>query len=142
MMKNKKYVIPFLVFLIATVLYADAVIKKFELDPEYNKVIVRWETGNDATIKHFEVQRGTSMDRLDNVKTMSPLKSSEVTVKYEWADNSVFKTTAGERTFYYRIKTVKNSASGETYEYSKIEKITPTVSSARHTWGSIKAIFR
>ncbi len=129
------------IFLVAASLaFADAVIKKFNLYPGYNQVTVTWETGDEGKIKGYEIQRGISATALNRVAYVTAKKTPEQTHKYEYIDKTVFKqTTEGGRTYYYRIKT---EFSDGTKNLSKVESVSPTISSARQTWGSIKAMFR
>jgi hypothetical protein len=58
--------------------------------------------------------------------------------EYTYQDRSVFKPN--DRIFYYRLKIVDRDNTF-TY-YSEIVTVSPTISSVRQTWGSIKAMFR
>ncbi len=129
------------IFLVAASLaFADAVIKKFNLYPGYNQVTVTWETGDESKIKGYEIQRGVSATALNRVAYVTAKKTPGQSHKYEYVDKTVFKlTTAGGRTYYYRIKTEFTDGSSN---LSKVESVSPTISSARQTWGSIKAMFR
>ena len=123
----------------AFVTYAGGKITKFELQPGYNKVTLIWEVENEVGVKGYEVQRGLNnkdFSRLDFVKAKA---TSEPIKKYVYVDKTVFKPGSGSRTFYYRLKIVNQDGS---YSYSKVMSVTPTVSSARQTWGMIKAMFR
>ncbi len=118
--------------------FAGAIILDFRGQPGFNKVTLKWTTQNEINLKGFEVQR--SFDKNNNFKALDFVKvSSEKKDKkeYSFEDKSVFK--ASDRTFYYRLKVVDNDKS---FSFSKTIAVTPTISSARQTWGSIKAMFR
>ena len=57
---------------------------------------------------------------------------------YTFLDKTVFKSSG--RTFYYKIQFVNNDGSVNNYE--KTVTVSPQISSARQTWGSLKAMFR
>lgn len=120
-------------------LYADTLIKKFSLEPGYNKVTVRWDVDNETGVKGYEVQRGLTETDFSKLTFIDAKTPAQPTQSYEYEDKTVFKTTVASRTFYYRLKIVDADGS---FNYSKVESVTPTVSSARQTWGSIKAMFR
>jgi hypothetical protein len=63
--------------------------------------------------------------------------SAQGRTEYAYEDDSVFKTAG--RTYYYRLKIVDQDGR---FTYSPIITVSPTISSARQTWGSIKAMFR
>lgn len=118
--------------------FAGTIILDFHGQPGFNKVTLKWSTQNEINLKGFEIER--SFDEKSNFKKIDFIKaSSEEKDKkeYEFEDKSVFKST--DRTFYYRLKIVDND---ESSSYSKVISVSPTISSARQTWGSIKAMFR
>jgi hypothetical protein len=120
--------------------HAGTIILNFHGQPGFNKVTLNWTTQNEVNLKGFEVERSIedpskgSFKKVDFVKASTELKDKKT---YTFEDKSVFKQVA--RTFYYRLKIVD---SNDSYSYSKAIPVTPTISSARQTWGSIKAMFR
>lgn len=127
-------------FFSVSVLYAGFEMKKFTLEPGYNKVTVRWEVQDESDISGYEIQRGLNERDFSKIGFVDFKQSLGLVNKYEYIDNTVFKQQSQNgRTYYYRIKITKKDGS---FEYSKVENVTPTISSARQTWGSIKAMFR
>ncbi|KAA3618093.1 MAG: hypothetical protein DWQ05_08605 [Calditrichaeota bacterium] len=121
-------------------LFADGIIKRFDVNPGYNKVTISWETSTESGIKGYELQRAFTENNFSKLTYFDSKKDNQPVHKYKYDDITVFKTsTTDARTFFYRIKIEKLDGS---FEYSKVEKVVPTVSSARQTWGSIKAMFR
>lgn len=125
--------------LAANLLFAGAIIVEFHGQPGYNQVTLKWTAQNETNLRGYEVQRsmdGEDMDfkKIDFVEASDEEKDKK---EYSYEDKSVFKSSS--RTFHYRLKIVD---SDEQHSYSKAISVTPTVSSARHTWGSIKAMFR
>ena len=139
-MKNRLNLILLLACSLTSLLFADAIIKKFDANPGFNKVTVLWETSAESTVKGYELQRAFTENHFSKLTYVSAKRDNQALHKYKYEDISVFKTTvAGARTFYYRLKIEKVNGG---FEYSKVQKVTPTISSARQTWGSIKAMFR
>jgi hypothetical protein len=140
-MKNIKVTILFATLLLGiNFLIAGAIILDFHGEPGYNKVTLKWTTQNEINLKGFEVQRGidNKSDKDFNVIGFVEATSEKKDKKeYTFEDKSVFKQI--ERTFYYRLKIIDEDGS---FSYSKDIAVTPTISSARQTWGSIKAMFR
>lgn len=129
------------IIVIANLLYAGTIILNFDGQPGYNKVVLKWTTQNEINLKGFEVERGFDQTKSETFKNIGFVKAStEVTEKkeYSYEDKSVFKQL--ERTYYYRLKIVDTNESFSYYD--KVIAVTPTISSARQTWGSIKAMFR
>jgi hypothetical protein len=116
---------------------AGTIILDFRGEPGYNKVMLKWTTQNEINLKGFEVERGfneSDFRKIGFVKASDERKDKK---EYTYEDKTVFK--ASMREFYYRLKIVDNNG---TTSYSKYIKVSATVSSARQTWGSIKAMFR
>jgi len=126
--------------LLINLLFAGAIIVEFHGQPGYNQVTLKWTAQNEINLKGYEVER--SMDGEDKdfkkIDFVEASESGKDKKEYTYEDKSVFKSSSS-RTFHYRLKIVDND---EQHSYSKTISVTPTVSSARHTWGSIKAMFR
>ncbi len=139
-MKSRLNLILLLACSLTGLLFADAIIKRFDVNPGYNKVTILWETATESRVKGYELQRAFTENNFSRLVYFKSKKDNQPVHKYKYEDISVFKiSVTGARTFYYRIKIMKTDGS---FEYSKIEKVVPTISSARQTWGSIKAMFR
>lgn len=113
---------------------------KFQGQPGYNQVTLKWTSQNEINLKGFEVERSFDSRNEENFRKIDFIKASledKDKKEYSYEDRSVFKQN--ERTFYYRLKIIDNDGK---FSYSKTISVTPTVSSARQTWGSIKAMFR
>lgn len=118
-------------------LFAGAIISEFRGDKGLNQVTLKWSAQSEINLKGYEVERsidGTSFNKIGLVKAS---QSGNDENSYSYIDRSVFK--GATRTFHYRLKILDNDGS---YSYSKTVTVTPQISSARFTWGSIKAMFR
>ncbi len=139
-MNIKKQIILFVILFFSTVyIFAGAVITEFRADAGLNQVELKWVVSSESNLKGYNVYR--SFDGVNFIK----LNTNYISVKegsgektYRYIDRSVFKPDG--RTFYYKIEFV-NVDDSKT-EYEKIVETSPEISSARHTWGSIKAMFR
>jgi len=128
-----------LFFIFCGLLRGGAIIVSFLGVPGYNQVTIKWTTENEVDLKGFEIQRSLDANEkgfkaIDFVNVSNEQKDKK---EYKFEDRTVFKSS--ERTFHYRLKIVDND---DKFSYSKTISVVPTVSSARQTWGSIKAMFR
>ena len=130
---------------LSTVLFsllgADAVIKEFRVEPGINKTYLSWKVSLESNIKGYQIQRGfesyqlTDLDFLKATEDPIPPGTAK---NYSYTDQSIFKTEG--RTFYYRIAVLNYQ--NEIVTTSEVCQVSPQVSAVRHTWGSIKAMFR
>ncbi len=103
-----------------------------------NQVELKWVVTAEEGLKGYRILRsmdGTSFSKVDFVEAQGVM-SNERTYKY--VDKSVFKSS--NRTFYYKIQFVNMDNS--TTNFEKMVTVSPQISSARQTWGSLKAMFR
>ena len=126
------------ILLLAGVLWSGAIISSFQGDAGFNRVELKWIVSNEINLKNYQVLRsfdGTSFENIAQV----PVKENESGEKtYIYIDTSVFKDAS--RDFYYKLRFVH--LDGTTSDYDKVLRLNPQISSARQTWGSIKAMFR
>lgn len=117
------------------------VVTEFRGEPGFNKVTLKWNSEAENSLKGFEVQRGLTDQDQDLEKNKIGFLDAKGTLQgkaeYVYEDNTVFKTAG--RVYYYRLKIVDKD---ERFTYSQVIMVSPTISSARQTWGSIKAMFR
>ncbi|MDZ7270147.1 MAG: hypothetical protein ONB17_00890 [candidate division KSB1 bacterium] len=123
---------------LAGVLFGGAVISRFEAEPGLNKVTLRWTTAVESNLKGFEVERGFDGKTFQFVALVEAAGNSSAPRDYVYEDRTVFKSTG--HVFYYRLKLV--DFDGSFVYYDKVVSVTPQISNVRHTWGSIKAMFR
>jgi len=124
-----------------SVVFAGAIITGFRGEPGFNKVTLKWTSEGENNLKGFEIQRGlVNQDQeleKNKIVAIEAKGNAQNRTEYVYEDNSVFKTTG--RTYYYRLKILDQDGR---FTYSPIITVSPTISSARQTWGSIKAMFR
>ncbi|MFQ5708546.1 MAG: hypothetical protein ACE5HO_13905 [bacterium] len=138
MQKTKLMLLVWLCFcVIVPLLYAGAIIIDFRAEPGFNKVALKWSSQNEVNLKGFEVQRGFEKNNFKEIGFVKAITGQQDKKNYSYEDKTVFKQTS--RNFFYRLKIMDKDGS---FTYSKEISATPTISSARQTWGSIKAMFR
>jgi len=136
---SRRVCVILLLLLVLVAVQAGSIISSFTGEPGYNRVDLKWVVTAESGLRGYYVLRSLDDTSFDKV---SPLiaagKTDESTEQtYHYSDTSVFKQTG--RTFYYKLQIVNKD--GSTSEYGHLV-ISPQISSARETWGSIKAMFR
>ncbi len=141
-MKNKIAFISLLtsvIIFIGIVLYAGAVIVDFRGEPGANQVTLYWSTLSETNCKGFQIDRSLNKTDYSKIAFVQGAVNSNARREYKYVDKTVFKSGLN-RTFYYRLKIINQDNSESTY--AQVVSVTPAISGARYTWGSIKALFR
>lgn len=143
-MKSKSFIYPFsiaitMIILSSVILYAGAVIINFRGEPGTNKVTLKWSTLSEVNCKGFEIERSLNQADFKKIGFKKASGNSSAQINYVFEDKNVYKS-AVSRTFYYRLKIV--NLDGSSKIFSQVVAVTPSISGARYTWGSIKALFR
>jgi hypothetical protein len=115
-------------------LNAGAVISKFEGTDGGNKVILNWQSVVEISLEYYEIERSLDQNQFIKIGKVDASGPNN----YTFIDRSVFKLNS--HTFYYRIKLVDKD--GSSTLYGKVISVKPNVSGIKHTWGSLKAMFR
>jgi hypothetical protein len=121
------------ILLAFTAIYAGAMLIDFQVKSRDGNVVVSWQTSSETNLKHFVVERSTIKGGFIEVATINP----ESDRTYEYVDQSAYKTS--DAVYVYRLKIVDLDGS---VSYSYERTVAHNVSSAKRTWGSIKALFR
>ena len=99
---------------------------------------VVWMTVSETNVSSFEVWRAAiisgNIQEFTRVTSVDPHGSG---IEYEWTDTAPFKTSSNF--FAYKVRVVFFDGS---ISESVIVKSSPLSSTAKRTWGSIKAMFR
>ena len=117
---------------------AGAVISDFRAEAGLNRVELKWVVTAESGIKGYRVLRcldGAQFQKIGFVPAVGVTGREQT---YRYTDGSVFKLNG--RIYYYKLEFVHED--GSTAEYEKVVTISPQISSTRHTWGSLKAMFR
>lgn len=136
-MVRRLFAAGFILALSASLVLAGAIVSEFRGEPARNKVTLKWTAEAEINLKAFEVERGLDERTFEKIATVEAKGNPTAKTDYSYEDNTVFKSTA--RVYYYRLKIIDRD---ESFTYSNTIHVNPTISSARATWGSIKAMFR
>ena len=102
-------------------------------------VAIRWQTDDETGVQKFEIWRaqvvGTGLG--DFVPVGEVERPDVKPPTYEFIDRTVFKSSAS--LFAYKVRVVFQN---RTYSDSDIARVSHVSSTAKRTWGSIKAMFR
>jgi hypothetical protein len=139
MIPRIKFRIPFFVLIFLVLAAAEAATRVFEFyaTRDQSAVVLVWSTEEETNLARFEIERSSDGSRWIQVGKTPAAGDSWQKRTYSYRDNSIFKT--GVNTLYYRLILVDRSGNSQVFE---------TIASAegqsgiRHTWGSIKAMFR
>jgi len=126
------------VLIILSQVFAGAVIVDFKGIASRNQITIKFSTMSEVNCKEFILERSLDQKTFNKVANIEANGNSNIKKDYEFIDKSVFRAT--DNTFYYRIKIVDTN--GAVSVYSDMIAVTASVSSVRHTWGSLKAMFR
>lgn len=98
-------------------------------------IVVQWKSGDESGVKEYQIWRSGGQGAMfAQVSTVYPKGNNS---NYEFVDRSVFKSEAS--VYYYKIVVVFTDNS---QSHSSICTVSYLSSTARRTWGSIKAMFR
>jgi hypothetical protein len=126
-----------LLFAVSVVLEASARISEFYAKREKNAVILEWTTEEESNLAKFEIHRSTDQLRWYKIGETRAVGESSQRNVYSFTDNSIFKGAVN--TLYYRLILVDMSGNNQSWDViASVEG----QSGIRHTWGSIKAMFR
>lgn len=138
---SKKFTKFFIIFLLVCVslLYADTQIIEFHAKRSENNVaILEWITLKESNLKQFDIERSNDGMNWISIGYVTPLTEySYEKTSYSFTDPNIFKTT--QSTFFYRLVIVDKNG------HSTIHTVIASISGQsgiKHTWGSIKALFR
>ena len=120
-------------FVIATA-FGGAYLDYFQGASDGDNVRLEWKTGDETNVNHFALERKTLQTSFTEIATIEPKGSNSL---YTYMDQSVYKPT--DMIFVYRLKIVDND---NKVSYSSEISVSHSISGVKHTWGSIKAMFR
>lgn len=132
----KKTALPFIIILLfIAILQGEADINNLSAYPKDDGIVLEWDSGIELEMEGYEIQRSVSDGKFMAVSTIKALGSNS---SYSYFDESVFAEPT-VRNYGYRLKMLEKDGA---FSYSKMVSVTPTLSAARETWVSIKALFR
>jgi hypothetical protein len=124
--------------LFPAILLSETRVVDFHAYRNSNYAMLEWATERETSLSKFVIQRSTDNMNWTKIGDITPeIGDSSVRREYRFIDRSIFKITIGN--FYYRLIIV--SQDGQTTIYDVVVSISGS-SGIKHTWGSIKAMFR
>ena len=137
-MKFKVIIFLVTVFMLVATGWSGVVVKEFRAEPGLNQVEVKWIVSNELNLKGYNIYRSIDGISFEKRAYIECQYGSQAEKTYIYQDKSVFKSE--DRTFYYKLEFVNRDNS--LAAFGEVISSSPQISSVRHTWGSIKAMFR
>ncbi len=137
-MIKRSTLILFTLITCTSLVFAGAVIESFHANTSLNKVELKWTVKAEDNVDNYTILRSLDQVKYKELKEIKAKWNDKKEHTYTWIDDKVFKSQGN--TFYYKIKIINND--GSTVEHDKVLEVSPQISATRHTWGSIKAMFR
>jgi hypothetical protein len=104
---------------------------------EQNAIIISWASEQESNISKFTIERSTDLTNWAWVGDVAAVGESSIKHSYRFKDKNLYK--ADQATFYYRLKITDKNGSSVIHDAVLSAN---GYSGIRHTWGSIKAMFR
>jgi len=117
-----------------SVAFAGAEIIEFDAYSLGDRCQLVWRTGREVNLQTFIVERSSDGSTFAQVASIEPEGSNST---YQYTDTSPLAQSS--RIFFYRLKILDRDQS---FAYSVVREVSLIFSALRHTWGSIKAMFR
>jgi len=139
MLKIKKTsIVFFLAFLVIVAMLAAAtIVSEFHVKTTGNSVSLEWKTQQETNLKEFKIKRSTDQVNYSIIGTVPAKKDGLTNHSYSYTDSRLFKGQTGN--LYYKLVLI--NLQGQSTDHDAIAS-TAGISGIRHTWGSLKAIFR
>lgn len=126
-----------LLVVLGSILWSSARITSFNARRDDNSVILDWATDSESNLSKFDIERSSDQIRWLKIGETRAAGESGSRQNYSYRDNTIFK--ASTNNFYYRLVLIDQA--GQASPYDVIVSISGS-SGIRHTWGSVKAMFR
>ena len=126
-----------LLALCPVLLLSSASISGFMATRNNNTIFLQWTTEGESSLSKFEIERSIDRYRWLKIGEVPALGESNQKNTYSYNDRTLFKGNLSG--VYYRLVLVDKN--GDSIAYDVIASVEGS-SGIRHTWGSIKAMFR
>lgn len=134
---NKNLII-ILLLSIFGIAFAGAVVDNFKATTSLNQVELEWTVKSEYDVKEYQILRSLDKVSFEEIDTVPAEYNDRGEHTYTYTDDRIFKEEGN--TFYYKL--VIENQDGSTTEYDQVIRVSAQTSGARHTWGSLKAMFR
>lgn len=112
-------------------------ISEFYATRDQSAVVLVWSTEEESNLARFEIERSSDRTRWIHIGKTAASGDSWQRRTYSYRDNTIFKTAVN--TLYYRLILVDRSGNSQIFD---VIASAEGQSGIKHTWGSIKAMFR
>jgi hypothetical protein len=129
----------FYFYLLEAGAFAGAVIKDFQGEAGINQVKLKWIVAAENDLKGYKILRSFDGSNFEEISFMSVSMGTSTEKTYTYIDRTVFKSDG--HMWYYKLQIV-NLSDGTANDFDQVVVVSPQISAARQTWGSIKAMFR
>lgn len=118
--------------------FSGARIVNFHARRDGRNVVLEWATENESNVDCYIIQKSTDTVHWTTLQEIKSKNSNSTTRQsYTFVDNQIYKNSLAN--FYYRL--VIKDQDGSTTIHTVVASVSGS-SGIKHTWGSIKAIFR
>lgn len=132
---QKKWIKILLLLTLPLFLFSDERILDFQASRNENSVTLNWSTRDESNIAYFKLKRSIDMNVWYSID--QKINANNTPSTYTFTDQTLFK--ALDSNYYYTL--VVYNRDGSKIDHNEIARCNG-ISGFRHTWGSIKAIFR
>jgi hypothetical protein len=128
-----------ILLLIPIVLLSGIRITDFHGRRENNTVVLEWTTIEESNIKQFNIERTSEINSANwiSIGSLEAKGESSTQQLYSFRDSNIFKTN--QANFYYRLGIMDNN---NIITFHDVIISISANSGIKHTWGSLKAMFR
>jgi hypothetical protein len=125
------------VFLAMAAVQSATRVSEFYATRDPSAGVLVWSTEEESSLARFEIERSSDRIRWIHIGKTAAAGDSWQKRTYSYRDNTIFKT--GVNTLYYRLLLIDRSGNSQVFD---IIASAEGQSGIKHTWGSIKAMFR
>ena len=143
--KTLTFLLIFNLLFIPILMIGNAHISKFRARREHNEIVIEWKTESENNVVCFEIERSANKvdwQKIVAVPSKSGNSNSPQYYDYRDTDNSLFKSNASSLNYRLIIVSKDPETNAETSETYYVIASVSGSSGIRHTWGSLKAMFR
>jgi hypothetical protein len=129
--------VDFIIPALAGFLVAGGNISDFHGKRENGAVVLEWTTESESNLERFEIERSMDRNRWFRIGELRAVGETRSRQTYTYRDNTIFKSSTN--TYYYRLLLIDQNGQSSLHD---VVVSMSGISGIRHTWGSIKAMFR
>ncbi|MCK5147123.1 hypothetical protein KAR48_10235 [bacterium] len=135
--QRKKAFIGIIILLSWTFVWASNRITAFEASKENNTITLNWTIEQESGLIKFNIHRKIGQSNWVTIGSVPSKNLTETSIDYSFKDSNIWKTQ--NSACYYRLEM---ELQGGIKKMHTIIASASGMSGIRHTWGSLKAMFR